>query len=116
MRFIYGFIFGVLASTIGAILYLAFAGGEYLLQLSPHYHEITSEVATLRDAKQQRDQLATRLDMLAKSFDELTRRFGEMQRSPHDAAHPSEPLEAPKLSDPPLSPTTEAKPSATPAS
>ena len=31
IRFVYGFILGVLTTVIAAILYLAFAGGEYLL-------------------------------------------------------------------------------------
>ena len=65
MRFVYGFILGVLASVISAILYLAFAGGEYLLQLSPHYHEMVSSISSLKEAKEQRDQLTARLDALA---------------------------------------------------
>jgi len=107
MRFIYGFILGVLASVISAILYLAFAGGEYLLQLSPHYHEMASSIASLREAKDQRDQLTARLDALADGFDQLTRRFNELQESTRqpmqhapgaqsDAAAPPVP-EAPSL-------------------
>jgi len=79
MRFIYGFIMGVLATVISAILYLAFANGDYLLQLSPHYHEMASTIASLKEAKEQRDQLATRLDTLTNGFEQLTRRFNELQ-------------------------------------
>lgn len=112
MRFIYGFIMGVLTTTIASILYLAFGGGEYLVQLSPHYHELNSEVAALRDAKLQRDQLASRLDTLAKSFDELTRRFAGLQRSAPDPAAGEAPTAEPAT---PPSPTSGATPSATPA-
>ncbi len=112
MRFLYGFILGVLATTIGAILYLAFAGGEYVVQLSPHYHELTSEVASLREAKAQRDQLAGRLDALTRSFDELTRRFSDLAHAPRESSHPAEaPAAAP---EPAPAPTHEAAPSPTP--
>lgn len=87
MRFVYGFILGVLASVISAILYLAFAGGEYLLQLSPHYHEMVSTIASLKEAKEQRDQLSARLDALADGFDQLTRRFNELQDTTSEASH-----------------------------
>src|SRR2546430_2201120 len=60
MRFIYGFILGVLVSVITAILYLAFLGGDYLLQLSPRYHDMASTIAALREAKQQRGRSAAR--------------------------------------------------------
>jgi hypothetical protein len=91
MRFVYGFILGVLASVISAILYLAFAGGEYLLQLSPHYHEMVSTIASLKEAKEQRDQLSARLDALADGFDQLTRRFNELQEAASEPSHrPSE--------------------------
>jgi hypothetical protein len=79
MRFIYGFILGVLVSAVTAILYLAFTGGDYLLQLSPRYHEMVSTITALKDAKGQRDQLASRLEALSDSFDTLTRRFNELQ-------------------------------------
>ena len=39
-----GFILGVLVSVITAILYLAFLGGDYLLQLSPRYHDMASTI------------------------------------------------------------------------
>jgi len=81
IRFIYGFILGMLATVIGAILYLAFAGGDYLLQLSPRYHELASSVSSLKETKEQRDQLAVRLDSLAEGFDQLTRRFNELRES-----------------------------------
>jgi hypothetical protein len=87
MRFIYGFIMGVLVSVIGAILYLAFANGEYLLQLSPHYHEMTSTIASLKEAKEQRDQLAARLDTLTNGFEQLTRRFNDLQEATKEPAH-----------------------------
>jgi hypothetical protein len=87
MRFVYGFILGVLASVISAILYLAFAGGEYLLQLSPHYHEMVSSIASLKEAKEQRDQLTVRLDALADGFDQLTRRFNELQETTREPMH-----------------------------
>ena len=86
MRFIYGFVIGVLITVVSAILYLAFSSGEYLLQLSPHYHEMTSEIASLRDAEQQRDQLATRLQTLASGFEQLTRRFNELQEATRASA------------------------------
>lgn len=116
MRFIYGFILGVLTSTIGAILYLAFAGGEYLVQLSPHFHELTSEVGALRDAKLQRDQLATRLDTLTRSFDELTRRFVDLERGPRDPSRPADALESPQSLATPAAPRSAAAPSRTAAS
>lgn len=81
MRFIYGLVFGVMASVIGAILYLAFADGQYLLQLSPRYHEMQSTIAGLKEAKQQRDQLADRLEKLSGSLDDLTRRFNELRET-----------------------------------
>jgi Tfp pilus assembly protein PilO len=81
VRFIYGFILGVLTSVILAILYLAFAGGDYLLLLSPKYHQLQSENAMLKQAKDQRDQLASRLEAVANQFDQLTRRFAELQGS-----------------------------------
>jgi hypothetical protein len=86
MRFIYGFIMGVLATVISAILYLAFANGDYLLQLSPHYHEMTSTIASLREAKEQRDQLAARLDTLTNGFEQLTRRFNDLQETTREPA------------------------------
>jgi len=91
MRFIYGFISGVLTSVIAGILYLAFAGGEYLLQIAPKYHDLTSQLGALRDAKEQRDQLAIRLESLAGSFDQLTRRFNELQETGHSAGGPLAP-------------------------
>jgi len=99
MRFIYGFLLGVLTSIIAAILYLAFAGGDYLLLLSPKFHELTSENASLRQAKDQRDQLANRLEGVANELDQLTRRFAELQggREPRPAPAPAE---APKQASP----------------
>ena len=89
MRFIYGFILGVLASVIAAILYLAFAGGGYLLELSPRYHDMASTITALREAKEQRDQLATRLEALTNAFDALTRRFNDLQEPPRRSPEPS---------------------------
>jgi len=91
MRFVYGFFMGVLLSVIGAILYLAFAGGDYLLQLSPRYHGMASEITALKEAKEQRDQLAARLDTLAGSFEQLTRRFSELQETVREPRHGSTP-------------------------
>jgi hypothetical protein len=79
MRFIYGFVLGVLLSIVTAILYLAFTGGDYVLQLSPRYHEMVSTITALKEADGQRDQLASRLETLTESFDTLTRRFNELQ-------------------------------------
>jgi len=95
MRFIYGFILGVLVSVIVAILYLAFLGGDYLLQLSPRYHDMASTIASLREAKEQRDQLAVRLDALADGFDQLTRRFNELQETVRQPPHRAPGSEAP---------------------
>src|SRR5262245_2344133 len=102
MRFVYGFILGVLASVIGAILYLAFAGGEYLLQLSPHYHEMVSSIASLKDAKEQRDQLTARLDALADGFDQLTRRFNELQETTREPGHHAPSVQSDITPPPPL--------------
>jgi hypothetical protein len=89
MRFVYGFILGVLGTVIAAILYLAFAGGDYLLQLSPRYHEMVSTIEALKQARGQRDQLASRLETLADSFEALTRRFNELHGTTREAAQPS---------------------------
>jgi len=89
MRFIYGFVLGVLGSVIAAILYLAFAGGDYLLQVSPRYHEMVSTIEACKQAKGQRDQLASRLETLADSFDALTRRFNELQGTTREPTQPS---------------------------
>jgi uncharacterized phage infection (PIP) family protein YhgE len=123
MRFVYGLILGVLASVISAILYLAFSGGEYLLQLSPRYHEMVSTIASLKDAKDQRDQLAARLDALADGFDQLTRRFNELQETTRDPAHrgaaspgdapvaaPAPEASPPRPRPPPVSPPAPATP------
>jgi hypothetical protein len=101
MRFIYGFIFGVLASTIGAILYLAFGGGEYLLQISPRFHDMAATITSLKDAKEQRDLLANRLDALAEGFDQLTQTVRE---TPHHG--PAEPLPPPTPAPEPIRPKT----------
>jgi uncharacterized phage infection (PIP) family protein YhgE len=113
MRFVYGFILGVLVSVIAAILYLAFSGGEYLLQLSPRYHEMASTIVSLRDVKDQRDQLATRLDALADGFDQLTRRFNELQETMRESPHHRAPLAeapAPPAEPPPPPPTPRPRP------
>ena len=116
MRFVYGLILGVLASVIAAILYLAFAGGEYLLQLSPHYHDLVSSIASLKDAKEQRDQLTARLDALADGFDQLTRRFNELQETTREPGHHAPSVQSdvapPAPPQPPLAalPTPRPKP------
>jgi hypothetical protein len=112
MRFVYGFILGVMVSVITAILYLAFLGGDYLLQLSPRYHDMASTIVSLREAKEQRDQLAVRLDALADGFDQLTRRFNELQetvRQPAQPAHRGPGVEAP-LPEPTARPRPRAEP------
>lgn len=117
MRFIYGFILGVLFNVIAAILYLAFAGGEYLLQLSPRYHDMASTIAALQEAKQQRDQLAARLETLSSAFDGLTRRFSDLQQgiSP-GMREPSHPTTEPPHSTKPAEPSApEAKPEPLPS-
>jgi hypothetical protein len=103
MRFIYGFIMGVLVTVIAAILYLAFSSGDYVLQLSPHYHEMTSTIASLKEAKEQRDQLAARLDTLANGFEQLTRRFNELQETTREPARrdPGAQAEAPPSAEAP---------------
>jgi hypothetical protein len=108
MRFIYGFIFGVLASTIGAILYLAFGGGEYLLQISPRFHDMAATITSLKDAKEQRDLLANRLDALAEGFDQLTQRFNELTQTVRETPHhgPAEPLPPPTPAPEPIRPKT----------
>ena len=125
MRFVYGFILGVLASVIAAILYLAFAGGEYLLQLSPHYHDMVSSIASLKDAKEQRDLLTARLDALADGFDQLTRRFNELQETTREPGHrapsvqndmapplaPAAPPQTPPAAPPPSRPKPRSEPS-----
>jgi hypothetical protein len=118
MRFIYGVLFGVLTSVIGAILYLAFADGQYLLQLSPRYHEMVSTIGGLTEAKEQRDQLTDRLELLAGSLDELTRRFNELRETGCGAATahpPSSPIEpAPKPAEVLAPPTPKPRPAPTP--
>ena len=119
MRFVYGFILGVLVSVIAAILYLAFLGGDYLLQLSPRYHDMSSTIASLREAKEQRDQLAVRLDALADGFDQLTRRFNEMQETIREPAHhheaPSPSAPPPPLPEPTPRPRPRVEPTPPPA-
>lgn len=75
MRFLYGTIFGVLVTVVAAILYLAVAGGEYLLRLSPEYHDMKSRVANLEKADEQRDMLMKRLETLEEKFQSLRERF-----------------------------------------
>lgn len=98
MRFLYGVILGVLASVIAAILYLALGGGEYLLVLSPTFHEMKSRIGELERAEKQRDQLTVRLEQLARALEDLERRFGEVSQRAGD--HPA--------TSPPASPPPEA--------
>ncbi|MET0152768.1 MAG: hypothetical protein ABW298_09200 [Candidatus Binatia bacterium] len=112
MRFVYGFILGVLASVISAVLYLAFAGGEYLLQLSPHYHEMVSTIGSLKEAREQRDQLSARLDALADGFDQLTRRFNELQEATSEPTRRSRGLQGGAASAVPEGPPAGAAQSA----
>ena len=112
MRFIYGTLFGVMASVIAAILYLAFADGQYLLQLAPRFHEMQSTIGTLKEAKEQRDQLADRLELLAGSLDELTQRFNELREvgCAPAAAHATSPVEPTPKAEPAPPPKPRAEP------
>jgi hypothetical protein len=94
MRFIYGVFLGFLITVIGAILYLAFAGGDYLLVLSPKYQEMKTERAALERAAQQRDVLAQKLTDLEERFRELGERFADMEVTGRTAPRPSEPVPA----------------------
>lgn len=108
MRFLYGLILGILASLIAAILYLALAGGEYLLILSPTYQEMRSRLLTLEKAEAQRDQLADRLRDLERRFTELSSRFAGIAEEPAPA--PAPPPEMPPLDEAPTPPSPEATP------
>ena len=88
MRFLNGVILGILACVIGAILYLALAGGEYLLILSPKYQEMKSRLASLERAEAQRDELATRLQDLERRFTDLGQRLTELRGGGAPAAPP----------------------------
>ena len=114
MRFIYGIILGVMASVIGAILYLAFADGAYLLQLSPRYHDMQSTIAALSEAKMQRDQLTARLESLAGSFNDLSRRFNELRETGCDPT-PGRPATAATETAPIPPPAPKPDPDPTPA-
>ena len=114
IRFVYGFILGVLATVIAAILYLAFAGGEYLLQLSPRYHDMASNLTSMKETKEQRDQLAVRLDALADGFDQLTRRFNELRETREAARRPPTEPEAPPQAPAPPHPRPRVEPSPAP--
>jgi hypothetical protein len=102
MRFLYGLVLGVLGSLIAAILYLALAGGDVLLVLSPKYQDMRSRLASAEKAAEQRDHLAEKLETLESKFNDLTRRFTEMQAArpavptPAAAATAGAPPEAPE--------------------
>ena len=96
MRFLYGVILGILASVIGAILYLAIVGGEYLLILSPKYQELKSRVAALEKAEEQRDQLAARLQDLERRFTDLGQRLTELRGVAPAIAAPATPSPEPE--------------------
>ena len=96
MRFLYGVILGILASVIGAILYLALAGGEYLLILSPKYQELKSRVAALEKAEDQRDQLAARLQDLERRFTDLGQRLTELRGGAPAIGEPVAPSPVPE--------------------
>ena len=96
MRFLYGVILGVLASVIGAILYLALAGGEYMLILSPKYQEMKSRLAALEKAEAQRDELASRLQDLERRFTDLGQRLTALHGDGGVAA-PTIPEPAPEV-------------------
>lgn len=88
MRFLYGLIFGFLATLVAAILYLAIGGGDYLLVLSPKYHEMRTSIESLQKAEQQRDHLASKLDMLEKRFNDLAERYAQLQNAARGDAPP----------------------------
>ena len=100
MRFLYGLIFGVMLTTVGAILYLAFTGGEYLLQLSPAYQEMRGRLVDLERVDDQRAELAGRLDMMAERFSDLSRRFEVMQAEMHAPQGTSAPEPTSRASKP----------------
>ena len=87
MRFLYGLLLGVIGTTVAGILYLAFAGGDYLLQLSPTYQELRTRADDLERAEVHREQLVARLDAMHSQFAELSRRF----RSLHEKAETATP-------------------------
>ncbi len=101
MRFVYGVLLGALVTVIAAILYVAFAGGDYLLLLSPKFHEMQSQVVSLQKAEEQRDQLAKRLESLELNFDSLTRRFNELQGAGRESHAEGAPTPGPAEGRPP---------------
>lgn len=102
MRFVYGFVLGVLVSVISAILYLALAGGGYLLVLSPEYQEMRTKLAPCEKVEQQRDQLTERLGDLERRFAEITERFGGLSAgAPAALAEPPPLVEATPALEPP---------------
>ncbi|MEA2624053.1 MAG: hypothetical protein QOD06_98 [Candidatus Binatota bacterium] len=108
MRFLYGFILGLLLTLIGSILYLALAGGEYLLALSPRYQEMRTKLEPCEKVAAQRDLLTDRLNDLEKRFAELSSRFTSLgDRAAGEAAGP-EP--APGGEAAPSAPGAEAAP------
>lgn len=111
MRFVYGTILGILVTVISAILYLAFAGGHYLLLLSPKYHEMQSAMASCRRAEEQRDLLVKRLETLERSYDDITRRFNGLQEM---AGRPPAPAPAPSPTEAPAAEAEAAEPTAGP--
>ena len=106
MRFLYGLILGIIASVIAAILYLAFAGGEYLLALSPKYHDMRSRIGELEKAEQQRALLAEKLGRLEERFRDLARRF-ESLRPPPSTGSEAPPADAEESLSPTDEPGTE---------
>jgi hypothetical protein len=94
MRFLYGLILGLMSAVIGAILYLALAGGEYLLVLSPAYHEMKTQLAVLERADRHREELAKKLEVLEGRFQDLSRRFEHLRSAAE------EPPEAPAVPEP----------------
>lgn len=99
MRFLYGFLIGLTATSVAAILYLAFAGGDYLLQLSPNYQEMRTRLGELERLDRDRQELVVRLDAMEKQFSALSERFARLaERAPREAPPPpgaSAPAEEP---------------------
>jgi hypothetical protein len=61
-------------TTVGGVLYLAFYGGDYLVQLSPKYQEMRTKLGELDRAEEHRQQLVERLDAIEKEFARLAGR------------------------------------------
>lgn len=91
MRFLYGLLLGVMTTTVGAILYLAFLGGDYLLQLSPTYQEMRTRLGELERTEEHRRELVGRLESMNRKFAELAERFDTLRQNAPMATPEPEP-------------------------